>query len=261
MKLALLYTVWIGDDMEMLKSSIMHHKDLVDAIYINYQYISNRGETAHDNKAVFWDMMREFATNYPNVFIGDFFKPDLNVNTKENERVKHNNMIQLLKNHAQTDGYTHFIMTACDHFYTPGQLEWAKEYHQSHNIDLSFTMMRTYYKHANWYLDPMEYYYMPFIHKLYPETEISKNVKYPVRVDPSVMVNTSKKFRVFTPDECLLHHYSMVRKDIERKLRNAAASIRWTPQQVETFISEYHNAKPGDQISYFQGRKIVEITK
>ena len=206
-------------------------------------------------------MVFDLVLNVPNVFLGLHFIPNLYLNTKENERIKHNNMIQQLKQHAKTEVYTHFIMTACDHFYDLDQLNWAKNYHASHDVDLSLTMMRTYYKHDNWYLDPMEYYYMPFIHKLHPETEISKTVKYPVRVDPSVMVNTSKNYRIFTPDECLLHHYSMVRKDIERKLRNAAASIRWTPQQVETFINEYNNAKPGDQISYFQGRKIVEITK
>lgn len=260
MRVAMLYTVWVGDDMEMLKKSILHHMHYVDAIYVHYQYISNKGQDSNENRGIFWDMMRELTYEHKNLFLGNFYKPDLTKNTKENERIKHDGMIQYLKAASVYECYTHFIMTACDHFYDPAQLVWAKHYHISHDIDLSFTMMRTYYKHENWYLEPMEYYYMPFIHKLYPNTAISNTIKYPVRVDPSVKVNKCDKYRVFTPCECLLHHYSMVRKDIEKKLRNAAASIRWTPEQVQTFINEYNNAKPGDQIKYFQGRKIVEVS-
>jgi hypothetical protein len=93
---------------------------------------------------------------------------------------------------------------------------------------------------------------------MYPHTEITKRANYPEIVDPSVKVNTSERIHVFPPDEVLLHHDSMVRKDIQKKFRNAAASIRWTEEQIEKFISEYENAKIGDQISYFKNSILTE---
>lgn len=246
-KLALLYTAWTGDDMEMLKASIRQHKPHVDMVYVCFQFISNKGE--HFSMSL--NDMDGFPTN-TQIFS---YTPDLSKNTKENERIKHDFMIQS----AKKQGFTHFIMGACDHFYDPNQIEWAKEYHKTHDIDLSITAMRTYYKRPNWYLDPAEDYFMPFIHKMKPETAISRTATYPVRVDPSVKVNTAQSIVVFNEDQVLLHHHSMIRKDIPKKLRNAAASVNWSQGDVQRFISEYENAKPGDSISYFQGRKIVEL--
>jgi hypothetical protein len=253
MKLALLYTVWTGDDMVMLERSIKQHEPYVDYIQIWYQCTSNKGEySSFLDYGAFYNKNFGFIDRVESCH----WEPKLNLNTKQNERNKHDMMIQ----HAKKQGFTHFILCACDHFYTPEQFEYAKKYHTEHpEIDASFTKMRTYYKHENWYLDPIENYSMPFIHKMYETTAIVNTPIYPTRVDPSVKVNTCYHSHEFDTDEIILHHYSMVRKDIEKKLRNAAASIRWTELQILQFISEYQNAKPGDSISYFQGRKIVEI--
>lgn len=248
MKIALLYTAWTGDDMDMLKRSIKRHSLHVDKVFVCFQSTSNTF-----NQHI---LPIEELNDIYDLDVGLLtFDPHKPLTTKQNERLKHDIMIQ----HAKKEGFTHFIMCACDHFYTPEQFEFAKEYHKKYDVDVSFSMMQTYYKQENWYVSPMEYYYMPFIHKMHPETKISYAIKYPVLVDPSVKVNTCFSHRVFTPDELLLHHYSMVRKDIDKKFKNAASSIRWTKEQVKTFISEYQNAKPGDSISYFQGRKIIEI--
>lgn len=253
MKTVLLYTVWTGDDMEMLERSIKQHLPHVDYIQIWYQCTSNKAEESSFLKYKrFFNEKFDFTDRVESCH----WEPDLKLNTKQNERNKHDMMIQ----YAKKQGFTHFILCACDHFYNPEQFEFAKNYHLEHpEIDVSFTKMHTYYKHENWYLDPIENYSMPFIHKMYEATKIVNTPIYPVRVDPSVKVNTCYQFYEFNTDEIILHHYSMVRKDIEKKLRNAAASIRWSELQILQFIHEYNNAKPGDSISYFQGRKIVEI--
>lgn len=245
MKLAILYTIWTGDDMDMLIRSMNQHAPFVGEIFVCYQRISNKGERSG---------LSIYSKSTPR-FTAIHFEPNLSLNTKENERIKHNLMIQTAKN----NGFTHFIMAACDHFYTPEQFIFAKKFHQSNEIDVSLTFMRTYYKQENWYIEPMEGYCMPFIHKMYPNTEITKRANYPEVVDPSVKVNTSEKIHVFSPEEILLHHYSMVRKDIYKKFRNAAASIRWNEEQIEKFISEYENAKIGDKISYFKNSILTEL--
>jgi len=247
-KLSLLYTFWTGDDVEMLMRSIKHHTPFVDEIIVCLQSTSNKGEYCIVQNHL-CDMFLELKP------MSDWYDPNLTISTKENERIKHNKMIQ----HAKKGGATHFIMAAADHFYDERVFINSIEAMKTGKYDVILTKMRTYYKHENWTLYPLEDYYMPFIHKMYDNTEISKTAYYPVVVDPSVKVNTSNFFYIMPESDGLLDHYSMVRKDIKKKFRNAAASIRWTPEQVERFISEYENAKVGDNIEYFGGREIISI--
>lgn len=253
MKLALLYTVWTGDDMEMLQWSIEQHALHVDQVFICYQTTSNVGEVddlAAQLRAV--NFLMEFAIKGVKLILKD---PDLSLSTKENERIKHNLMIQEAKKH----GFTHFIMAACDHFYDAKTFDYCKNWVKENGPDVILTKMITYYKSPEWALWPLESYYMPFIHKMHPNTEISATAKYPVLVDPSVKVNTFNNIIIPSEKEAILHHHSMIRPDIRKKFRNAASSIRWKPEQVETFISEYENAKLGDNITYFQGRELVDV--
>lgn len=254
-KLALLYTFWTGDDVDMLIRSIEQHKEHVDMIVVDFQIVSNKGET--DNK-ISLDRIRlkKAVMDLDSKGVLISFEPNLSLSTKQNERNKHNDMIEVAKH----SGCTHFILSAADHFYSKEMFDYGKEVMQTTDTDVILTRMRTYYKQDNWILDPIEEYYMPFIHKLTVNTEITTRVKYPVVVDPSVKVSTAQKFHIAS-DEYLMDHYSMVRMDIEKKFRNAASSIRWTKEDVQTFINEYQNAKVGDSIKYFQGRKIVEYTK
>lgn len=247
MKLTLCYTMFNG--FEQLIKSINAMRDHVDQIIVCYQLISNTGNRSET--AIY--EMKQLRDDYPDIIITMFF-PVLSVSTKQNERMKHNLMIQTAKKY----GATHFILSACDHIYTPEHINHAKNQMIESDYDVCLTKMYTYYKQENWYMWPLENYYMPFIHKMHENTEISNTVRYPVVVDPSVRVNTSSKIIVFEPNECVLHHYSMVRIDIENKFKNAAASIRWKPEQIKTFIHEFYHAKVGDSITYFQNSVICE---
>ena len=247
MKLSLLYTYFNGFD--QLINSIEKMHDLVDSVVVCYQTTSNKGHVSGTIESE----LNHLSNTFPNVILLNW-EPNPNSDTKQNERDKHNFMIQHIK---QTDS-THFIMSACDHVYTSGHIEVAKKKMISENLDICFTKMFTYYKHENWRVDPIEEYFMPFIHKLHASTKIVTG-KYPAYVDPSVKVNTCKRFHIFKPSECIMHHYSMVRNDIENKFNNAAASVRWTPEQIKTFIDEYNNAKLGNAITYFSGRRLVHV--
>lgn len=249
MRLAACYSVFNGE--ELLQSSIDQIKDSVDEIVICFQKISNKG---HENP----DLVR-FLTDFSlknNVQLIEY-EPNLSINTKENEKKKHNLMI----NYARMLGATHFFMSATDHFYHKSEFESAKNTVLKHDWDVTVTKMYTYFKYSTWQITPIEEYYMPFICKLYPGTAIESVPWFPVRVDPSVQINTCKKFLIFPEAQIMLHHYSMIRKDIRGKFSNAAASIRWTPDQVKKFIDEYENysliENPG--ITYFGGRKIKVV--
>lgn len=246
MKLAALYTVFNG--LDLLELSIKQIYNEVDYIVICYQHISNTG----GRNPLLMPELRGIS-GVPKVILVEF-TPEMGVNTKENERKKHNLMIYTAKRLK----CSHFFLAACDHFYEERQVIRAKKLCFLNDFDVTFTSMYTYFKYPEWQLTPKEEYFMPFICKLYDNTAVERIPGYPLYTDPSVQVNTFTKWYLFEPEEISLHHYTMIRNDIEEKFRNAAASIRWNPEQVKRFISEFKNydieLNPG--IEYFNGRKI-----
>lgn len=249
MRLAALYNVFNG--LELLDKSIQQIENLVDEIVICYQTVSYKGEHKPDVES-FVDKYRGRAK-----FHVIKFEPDTSLFTKENERRK----LQLRINFAKQLRCTHFIGMAEDHFYERHEFAQAKHLTEKHDYDVTFTSMYTYFKEPTWQLTPIEDYYAPFISKLYPDTLVAKKHMYPLRVDPSVQLSTCGKWHLWEKDVIMLHHFSMVRSDIEHKFRNAAASVRWPAGRVEKFIEEYNNynlaENPG--VSYFQGRKIKVV--
>lgn len=248
MKLAALLTVFNG--LELLDKAIENILPHVDELIIAYQEVSNKGNLSTD---VYPAVKKYIGIDKFHVIK---FSTVPGINTKENERSKHN----LLLDQAKKLNCTHFIFMATDHFYLPEEFAAAK---QQVRHDVTFTAMYTYYKNPTWQLTPIEEYYMPFICKLYPDTKVVKcrSAFYPCRVDPALMINTCATYRILSKELIMLHHYSMIRDDIRNKFANAAASIRWSPAQVDTFIREYENYNPEENkgITYFGGRTVKVV--
>jgi hypothetical protein len=246
MKLAACYTVF--DGAELLEASMKAIESQVDFFVICWQHKSNNG-----NRIKASDLAKVHRLRGDNIIIVQY-EPNIG-NAKQKERDKHNKMIQV----AREYGATHFLMAACDHFYLDYEFEFAKRLCEVMDWDATFTAMYTYYKDPTWQLTPIETYFMPFICKLYPETRIERIPRFPLLVDPSVQMNTWIKYYLFKEFEIMLHHYSMIRKDIEGKFKNAASP--WRPAQVAEFTQEWNgydiNGNPG--VKYFQGRKIKVV--
>lgn len=249
MKLALCYTVFNG--LELLEQSIKAMIKEVDLIILCYQETSNKGNKCKQVKP----FCEYLADKYKDKIHLDRYDPSEIATTKENERQKHTQLM----NEAKRLHASHYILAATDHFYTVDHIRYAKRKAIELDFDVSVTRMFTYYKEPIWQLEPPEEYFMPFISKLHRSTLFTRRVSYPVVVDPSVKVNTSSVIHEFSIDDCVLHHFSMIRKDIKDKFKNAASSVNWTPEQVNRFVLEYNCAKIGDPISYFKGRKIIQV--
>lgn len=233
MRLAICYTVF---GTELLSESIKNIIDVVDEVIICYQEVSNTG------------IEKPFEWSYEHNPKFHFIKYNtrIGIGTKENERQKH----QLMINTAHKLGCTHFILSATDHFYHKDEVITARL--KAVDYDVTFTAMYTYFKYPIWQLDPIEDYYMPFICKL--PAKILSTVKYPLLVDPSVRVSFNSWY-LFTPFEVMLHHFSMVRKDMKAKFANAASAIgRKNPVYLQEWENYDINENPG--IQYFKGRKV-----
>lgn len=246
MRLAALYSCF--NALELLEKSIEQIYPHVYDIILCYQTISNKGEHNPNVES----FIKGFIS-WPKIHVLKF-EPNLNGVTKSNEVSK----LQMRIDYAKELGCTHFFSSAEDHLYKPDEFKSAKNKIINSIYDVTFTAMYTYYKYPTWQLTPIEDYYMPFICKLYPHTKVEHNPNYPLRVDPSIQINTCDNWYLFNEDEIMLHHYSMLRKDMLSKFRNAAASIRWKPGSVERFISQYNNydIKLNPGVEYFSGRKI-----
>lgn len=244
MKLSFCFTVF---GTELLKESIKQIYDHVDNVIICWQRVSNNGI---EDKHLFGNLQ---LLKGKKIWLSEYI-PDLKHSTKKNERRKHQQMIDV----ARGIGSTHFVMAATDHFYEPVQFEYGKQ--KAMDYDVTFTEMFTYYKHPTWQLTPIEDYYMPFICRLHPDTEIINTPKYPLRVDPSVRVAPFDKWYLFKQQEVMLHHFGMVRQDLKAKFVTAA-SPKWTAGLMEGYIDEYENYDivKNVGVSYFKGRKIKEV--
>lgn len=247
-KVAVCYSVFNGT--ELLEASINTFKKSkrVDLFIICYQETSNKGNKNPELKLILDNLGGQNDVILLN------WEPNLKQNTKQNEQNKHNFMLQK----ARELGITHVIFSACDHFYKPNECSDAIKYAVNLDFDATYTRMYTYYKNPSWQLDPMETYYMPFVIKLNPDTKFTASSTVPLLVDPALKLFPVTKWKLFTANECVMHHYSMIRVDIREKFKNAAASIRWKPSEVTAFIDEYENysLKENPGIKYFQGRKV-----
>jgi len=252
MRLAAIYTVFNGT--EMLQKSIHQIKKQVDLTIIGMQEISNAGQNiSHEDAMNCVTAEGELQeSGYDAMLIN--YRPDLGVNRKENERRKLTRLIDVARN----QGATHFVLLAADHFYRTREFRAAKEIAITNNVDVTLTRMYTYYKKPTWRLEKIEDYWMPFICRITAETKAIKENYYPVRVDPAVRISPANSFHRYPESEIMLHHYSMVRHDIDSKFKNAAAAQNWGKGQTENYRREYREysleSNPG--ITYFGGIKV-----
>lgn len=241
MKIIAAYNLFNG--LEIFQRSVEYTKPFFDEVVFFYQTISYRGNK--DTRVL--QAMDQFP------FVNRVeFHPNLRLNPKENELIKQNEMIKYCK----SQGADYMLLIDADHIYQPKKIVGAIK--KALNYDVSFTRMLTYYKHSTWQLETMEDYFMPFLIKLYPHTKFINNPPFfPVKVDPTLKVNTFMNNYVFLPDEFLFHHYSLVRNDIYEKFSNSPSRPlkHWKDGgYIDEFLNYDIEQNPG--VKYFGGRKI-----
>ena len=244
MKLIVCITFFNGE--QFLQPCVEHYLKFVDEVVIAYQDRSHKGE-----RRDIAGIVKPLYADHPRVII-DFYKPNLKVDFKENERKKHNQMISVARDH----GATHYIISAVDHFYKLDEVEKVRE--KAQEFSVTFTHVDTYYKYPTWQLEPKVPHLMPFICKMYPDTKVTRVANYPVFVDPAVQVNTYKNWHLFDESEITVHNYSMIRTDIREKYINRYIPLKWGASKIERLINEYENydinVNPG--IEHYHGKKI-----
>ncbi len=226
MKLAAIYCVW--DDWDLLNESVRVMSPLVDGLVIVGTETSNYGEFSPIPQDKWWS--------------NDVYEYE--PNTKETphiqERAKRNFALDI----AKELGYTHFIMLDADEFYEPLAFLREKEV-MMRNKDLNGMVCgsQVYFRSPELTIG-LDTTLVPFIHKLHKDLHFKRNTNYPFAykkatlvIDPTRQMNLHSGVRW---SDITMHHYSYIRKDLKKKIRNSAANLA-----KSSVLEDYKNAKEG----------------
>lgn len=202
-KIAAIYHAW--DGVELLNGSIDCIKDHVDLIIIVYQDVSNWGE--------YYNPLPDFKRHGLNYILVKY-EPKIK-DGRINEIAKRNLGLKI----AKENNCTHFLHLDCDEYYD--NFEEAKRLYFASRAGGSVCRLYTYFKSAEWRFKYPDDYFVPFIHRLKKNT-VAGYRHYNFNVDPTRKVNELNVVEL----PVFMHHYSWVRKDIERKCRNSTARER-----------------------------------
>jgi len=207
LKLAAIYNVWDGD--ELLEASIKTIQDHVDIVILVLQSVSNYGES-HTPIIP----LHIHNTDYHMIHYIPIGVTNPHNNPGQDERNKRNMGLDK----ARELGATHFLHMDCDelyHYFGEMKTEFLEK-----ECNGSVAQMYTYFKKPTLRLQFPDNYYVPFIHKLDVYTQSGGPQTYPFYVDPTRKINTTD---VELISSFKMHHFSWVRKDIGRKIRNSTA--------------------------------------
>jgi hypothetical protein len=246
MKLAAIYNIWCGD--ELLSGSVDCIKDHVDLIIFVYQVESNFGEFHNP-----FDTISQVCKGLPFTVIQKYI-PDLSKGGTQNEISKRNIGIDIA---AKLD-CTHFIHLDCDEYWE--DFEAAKNQFISSGAVSSVAQMWTYFKKPTLRFVHSEPYFVPFITKLEKGIAVG-SYTYPYYCDPTrkpgfpVFKSVYNKFNTIVISQ-KMHHYSYVRKDILRKIRNSSAKKNIEKSNIlEDYFKELSE---GSYIGFFR-QKLIEV--
>lgn len=221
MKLAAIYNVFDGT--ELLAGSMRCLKDHVDVFVMVVQKVSNYGEEYDGFSSL--DL-----SEFQNIEVVNF-TPEIIAGTR-NETMKRN--IGIMK--ARELDCDHFILMDCDEYYSDfgsGLEEFLRSGYQG-----SVARLFTYFKKPTFRTFHTDNYYVPFVHKLRADTFAGAR-NYPFYVDPTRRVNHTMIMEV----QEVMHHFSWVRDDIERKVRNSSAQVNI---KKSTLLQDYYRLQESE---------------
>lgn len=214
MRLVAIYNVW--DDWDMLRLSVENIRPVVDGCIIVCSTKSNYGEVS-DIPEMYQDKSQK------DLLV--IFEPNAELSPMQNETAKRNHGLHL----ARLLNFTHFITMDADEFYHPEDISrGTKMFHDKPNLKGIVASSQVYFKSPTLTIG-LDTTRVPFIHKITPDLQHCFNRQYPfaweglrdIRIDPTRSLNINEGVE-FVP-KIIMHHYSWVRSDYEKKIRNSTA--------------------------------------
>ena len=227
MKLAAIFIVW--DDWDILHHAVKAIDKSADEIIIVYSLMSNNGELSESHMHVITENDLHFV----------YLEPHLTESARWNEARKRNAGLDK----ARELECTNFLMLDADEFYEP---------FDKTQFDGNFVCSTRLYFTPTLYVEDGTR--VPFIHKLTPDLKFVKNYEYPYSatengpaIDPTRTLNITEGVQW---TDITMHHMSLVRMDITKKIRNSAGEKM--KQFSHLLLEDITNAKPGYRSKFYR---------
>jgi len=249
MKLIALYSVFDGE--ELLEGSVRQIRPHVDFVLCSVQTVSYAGEVYEGGADKAYELKRQGLVDEVVVYT-----PQPAERPQMDELRKRFGAMQK----GYKSGFTHFFHMDCDEYYLSDQFKAARDHLDASDADGSVAYIQGYFKRPDWELDDVDRAFVPFIHR-YREGLHCCGSNYPYLCDPTRTVN-AKNIIVLPREMVLMHHYSWVRNDIGRKMRNCSTAGALDDSQI---LEDYERAEIGSNVRQLkrrlrQGKNLFNIS-
>lgn len=209
MKLGVSYQVFDGEELlEFAVKSIRLEADHITVVYQTTSYFGNPSDPELPN----------IVNQIKSLGLIDeliHYEPNLSLHHKQNELIIRNLGLEA----SRKAGCTHHISADVDEMVIPEQLAYTKKEMEKDNYDFSVATYAIYYKDPTWLVTPSQNLQTTFIHPVDNEYTMRDDFVFPIEYTRKFI--RQEKYRVFSPEEILIHHMCYVRKDIYKKYKNS----------------------------------------
>lgn len=240
MKTAAILNFW--DCGELLPYAVKNWFKCVDTVVIVFSDYSNYGEFI--NNTDFLDKLRDEVDGFHVVRC-----EPIQIPVMDNERRKRNVGID----YARHLGVTHFVLSDADEFYIDEQFKTELERFKDSNLKGLVCACQTYFARPTLTIGIDQNTQVSFIHKMTQEIRLTMNRSYPfawegsaIKMDPTRQYNINDGVEW---SEIIMHHYSWVRQDYQKKIRNSTARANIQHQNI---CDEIVTAKEGYFCKFYQ---------
>lgn len=261
MKLAAIYNVWA--DWDWLEQSYKNIRPLVDGVIVVASELSNYGEVCKIPSP--WDndvhLYRYYADD--ELLVEEVDPPY--AYPAHSETFKRNYGLKI----AREQGYTHFIMMDADEFYDPVDfIQVKKRFEVNHDLQGLVCASQVYVKSPTLTIG-LDTTLVPFIQKITSTLKHEFNRNFPfawtdqngvpftnkkrIRIDPTRSTTATTGIEW---SSIILHHFSWVRKDYARKIRNSTAKANLERMDLANKIV---HLKEGDIFDLYPGKPLVRV--
>ena len=207
------YSVFDGE--ELLEASIKSIRASVDYINVVYQLKSWYGESVDNDVLSFLHQLKD--NNLIDEIIEYKIQPELT--PPQQEINKRNIGLQ----YAKKFGVNYFMTMDCDEFYIRKEVEKAKSFIIKNDITHSYCDMYSYFSPTLRILDSAPSYVNFFSKVNHKSKLVFFNKKQIALCDPTRQMNDFRNSKYYFLNSIAMHHMTLYRKDIKKKVRNSTA--------------------------------------
>lgn len=202
------------DGVELLRASLTNIRPHADYINVVYQDVSWYGEPSPEPLLPILENLQKEGL----IDTILFYEPNLKLTGGTNERIKRNIGLK----DAKKNKVEYYMSMDVDEFYLPAEMERAKQMIVKKRITRACVKQELYGQEPT----KKQLYnvgcFVPFFSRINRFSIHDKDAKLPCVCDPNRQLNHQFGSRYFVIHKCSMHHMSMVRKDLKRKLRNSS---------------------------------------